>query len=42
MPLPVIVQASGTVTEALETEDSAEVVFDNKIAPLSRVMDNNV
>ena len=41
MPLPVIVQASGTVTAALAVDDSAEVVLDNKTTPLSRVMVNN-
>ena len=41
MPLPVIVQASGTDTEALETDLVAEVVLDIKTIPLSIVMVNN-
>ena len=36
VPVPLIVQATGTVIVAVETTSSAFVLFDNKNAPESR------
>ena len=41
MPLPVIVQASGTDTEALEIDDSAEAGFGSSARPVANTVSNN-